>query len=50
MSMEKLVGKCVPLDLFLSGVGNLVQNGSKKYLVSVSNIEKFNTLAGEIKL
>jgi len=45
MSMEKLVGKLVTLDLLLSGVGNLVQNLSKRYLVSVSKTDKFSIVA-----
>lgn len=48
MSMEKLAGKLVTLDLFLSGVGDLVQNVGKRYLVSVPNIDKFSLIA-EVK-
>lgn len=50
VSMEKLVGKLVSLDLFLSGVGILVQNISKRYLVSVINRERFSILAEAIKV
>lgn len=49
MSMEKLSRKLVTLDLFLSGMGNLVQNVSKRYLVPVTNIGKFSILAEAIK-
>ncbi|KFP39096.1 Germ cell-specific gene 1-like, partial [Chlamydotis macqueenii] len=38
MSMEKLVGKLVTLQLFLSGVGNLVQHVSVLWLSVVSEV------------
>lgn len=50
MSMEKLLGKLVTLDLFLSGVGNLVQNVSERYLASVTNIDKFSIVTEAIKV
>lgn len=50
LSMEKLVGKLVSLDLFLIGARNFVQSISKRYLVLVTNRERFSILAEAIKV